>query len=368
MLVFLGFSVLFFYKIRIIPEHFWAARRFLAVSLPGACLLIGTAAFPFRAVTPPTILVRRIPRLAIAAAGTLVVLSIGAVYLNASTVIMRHIEYEDIVPRIEAINDRISDTDLVLVESRQASDLHTLALPLAYIYARQVLVFHGPHPPAAELTKFLAWARGRFERILFIGGGGTLLLSASTDAIPLNSETFSVPEYESAYHAYPREARLKRYDVAIYELVPRLTELADFSLDVGSGDELLLRRFHDQETLGGTGTTFRWSRDRSLVSLLGISPDRSVLTLRLNNGGRPASAGLAIVEVLLNRRTLGTVTVADQFEPYRFDIPPELAGEIADSGTPALLELLTSTWNPGAVLGVDDPRELGVMVDRITVE
>ncbi len=367
-LLFLGFSVLFFYKIRIIPEHFWAVRRFVAVTLPGVCLLIGAAAFPFGSVEIPRLLNRRWSRLAIAAVGGLVVIAVGTTYLDASTAIMHHIEYEDVVPRIEAINERIADTDLVLVESRQASDLHTLALPLAYIYARPVLVLQSAHPSPTKLQEFLVWARGRYERILFVGGGGTLLLSNSIDAVRISSERFSVPEYESAWDAYPQEVRLKRYDVAVYELVPRVAGLDAVDVDVGFEDELLLRRFHDQEVLGGTQTTFRWSGDRSFVSLLGFSSHHRAVTLWLNDGGRPDSAGPATVEIALNNRVLGTVTATDLFEAHRVEVPPDLAAQVAASGTPGLLQLLSSTWNPGDELGVDDPRELGVMVDRVTVE
>src|SRR5262249_57188466 len=39
-----AFSLLLFYKIRIVPEHFWAARRFLAVILPGGLLAVAAAA------------------------------------------------------------------------------------------------------------------------------------------------------------------------------------------------------------------------------------------------------------------------------------------------------------------------------------
>ena len=48
------------------------------------------------------------------------------------------------------------ETDLVLVESREASDTHTLALPLAYIYAHNVLVFYRADPDKMLLREFLA--------------------------------------------------------------------------------------------------------------------------------------------------------------------------------------------------------------------
>ena len=39
------FAFFFFYKVRIVPEHFWMARRFLPVILPASLLLIGAVAF-----------------------------------------------------------------------------------------------------------------------------------------------------------------------------------------------------------------------------------------------------------------------------------------------------------------------------------
>ena len=42
------FCVFFFYKIRIVPEHFWMTRRFLAVVLPGALLFAAAAALGSR--------------------------------------------------------------------------------------------------------------------------------------------------------------------------------------------------------------------------------------------------------------------------------------------------------------------------------
>ena len=38
------FACFFFYKVRIVPEHFWMTRRFLPVILPGLLLLASAAA------------------------------------------------------------------------------------------------------------------------------------------------------------------------------------------------------------------------------------------------------------------------------------------------------------------------------------
>ena len=364
----LVFSCVFFYKIRIIPEHFWAARRFLAVILPGACLLIGATAFPQTLLGLPAGWKGRLPRVAVAGLGTLLVVVVGSGYLRASTSIGSHTEYEGVIPRLEQLNTLIAEGDLVLVESRQASDLHTLAVPLAYVYARHVLVLRGADPDKVALQEFLTWARGRYRRVLYVGGGSTLLLSRSTDAVLAGTEEFSVPEYESAYDAYPRDVRLKQYNVTFYELIPRVTPVDSFDLDVGSRDELLLRRFYGREGFGSSETTFRWSRDASFISVLGVSRNRRVVTIWMSNGGRPGSAGPATVEISLNGQELGTVTVGGEFEPYRFEVPQDLAAELETSEAPGRLQLLTNTWSPADVLGGNDTRTLGVMVDRVAIE
>ena len=69
-----------------------------------------------------------------------------------------------------------------MVESRNASDTHVLALPLAYIYARNVLVLSSPKPDKTAFAGFLDWARTRYDRVLFMGGGGTDLLSPAWGA------------------------------------------------------------------------------------------------------------------------------------------------------------------------------------------
>src|SRR4029078_11989526 len=46
------YSVFFFYKMRIVPEHFWSTRRFLAFTLPG--LMIGLGGLVFRAACSRT--------------------------------------------------------------------------------------------------------------------------------------------------------------------------------------------------------------------------------------------------------------------------------------------------------------------------
>jgi len=69
--------------------------------------------------------------------------------------------------------------------------------------------------------------------------------------------------------------------------------------------------------------------------------------------------------VSLDGRSLGQVTVGPDPQPFSFAVPADLAAAASASLDTSLLKLVSSTWNPRAVLGVNDTRDLGVMVDRI---
>ena len=99
----------------------------------------------------------------------------------------------------------------------------------------------------------------------------------------------------------------------------------------------------------------------------------------MDDGGRPAAAPPAEVSVSLQLgfeagkppsvdRVLGTVRVGRGFNPYTVAIPADLSDTAASAHEPVRLKLATAVWNPHQVLGSGDDRDLGVMVDRVTVK
>jgi len=186
--------------------------------------------------------------------------------------------------------------------------------------------------------------------------------------IPVASERFQIPEYEQAFRAYPTHVRFKEFDFGIYELRPERVNWEGLDLDVGTMDDLFVRRFHAKEQRDGSGLNFRWTRDISIVSLLGVDPEHRILTLWLSDGGRPAGLPPATAELFIDDRPLGTVTANAELQPYRFNIPLEIAEELSTRDEAGRLRIESSTWNPLETLGLPDNRDLGLMMDRITVE
>ena len=360
------FSLFTFFKIRIIPEHFWAARRFIAVILPSALLFVGAVAFSDVRLAAG-FFKRREVRMLRYALGLVAVLLLGRHFLDATQPILRHVEYAGLIPRLEQLASTIGDDDLAVVESRAGSDVHVLALPLAYIYARHVLVLAETTPDKAVFREFLTWAHARYRRVFFIGGGGTELLSRTMTVRAIRGERFQIPEYESVRNAYPTKVRFKEFDLGVYEFLPTPAPTDGFDLDVGTADDLYVRRFHAKEQSSG-GFSFRWTRDVSYVSIVGAHASCQRLTVWLSGSGRPPGAGEATVDMFLNNRPLGTVTAGTALAPYRFSIPPDLAASLERSEDAAQLRLVSRTWSPRRLLGVADDRELGVMLDRVTLE
>ena len=356
------FSFFFFYKIRIVSDHFWMARRFLPVILPGALLFAAAAALSgTRGAWAPTRLLR-------GAIGVAFVVLLATQYARTAAPVLPHVEYAGIIARLEALSATLGDRDLLVVESRNASDTHVLALPIAYIYARNVLVLNSPKPDKTAFAGFLDWARTRYDRVLFMGGGGTDLLSPAWGARAVASERFQIPEYDAPQDAYPRFIRRKEFDYSLYELTrPDAAAAAlPFDLDVGVNDDLHVVRFHAKEQTDGR--SFRWSRRRSTISVTNVRADSREIVLSMSDGGRPPAVDRADVTVALDNEVLGTVRVDTGFKPYALPIPPALAQRLSRADRAIELTISTSAWTPEIVLGTPDDRELGVMVDRVTVK
>ena len=364
-----GFAVFFFYDPRITPDHFWAGRRYVSVILPASLLLIGAAAF-----TPtPLPEWRRLAWTRGAAAGRLrlavgvvLVAALGWQYVQATRPILGHVEHAGMIPTVEGLAGRFSPDDLLLFGNRGVSDAQAFALPLAYVYVRNVLSLRFWEPDPKLLRQFLDWARTRYERVFFIGNA-TALHSSVTGADLVSREHGRIPHYDRTLDAYPTGPVNWEFNYGIYDLVVDPLPPGPFDLDIGGDDDLQVLGMHPR-TLNDRGVTYRWTTAASVVWVAGTLLEAREVTLYMSNGGRPEAAGVAEVHVSLAGEPLGTITVSDdRFRPSTLPIPPALAEAIATDPAAAELRLETVPWVPLQVLGIPDQRELGVMLDRVEV-
>ena len=365
-------SMFLFYKIRIVPEHFWQARRYIPLVLPMTCLFMASVALSgflpgLRASTHGAGLGARL--LAGAWRIVLPVVLLGATgwsFAVATRPILHHVEYAGLIPQLEQLASRIGERDLLVVEPRNSSDVHVLATPLAYIYAKHVLLLSTPKPNRATFAQFMTWATHTYTRVLFVADGGTDLASATLMATPLTHQRFQIAEYESLRNAYPRSVRQKKFGLNLYRLsvAPRAPVVTD--LDVGAFDDLWVYRINAKEETDGVN--YRWTRDVSYVTLQGVGASARVVRLWMSNGGRPEAAGPARVRVMFNDHLLGEVVVGGGFHAYQVAVPPEVAAEASRLPDVSVIRLICTTWTPSVVFGGSDDRALGVMLDRVRLE
>ena len=362
MFVFTAFAIFFFYKVRIVPEHFWMARRFLPVILPAALL------FGARAALGPAGGGGSLGRQGLrSVAGAVFLCLLGWQYHAAAAPIESHREYQGIIRAVEQLASRFGPRDLVIVEGRNAGqDTHVFALPLAYLYDRQVLVLDSPRPDKAMLSAFLAQALQRHDRVLFVGGGGTDLLARRIAATPVGDGRIQVPEYEvTPWTRYPQRSHRKDFDYSIYQLLLDTPQSSPFVLDVGFQDDLHVVRFHAKERT--EGRTIRWTGPQSFVSVAGLTGSERTFAVVMHDGGRPSQAPRAQVQVFFNEVLLGVLEVGKGFKTYTLPLPADAVRAAAGQNDPVVVRLVSSVWSPKQLLLGNDDRELGVMLDSVEI-
>ena len=122
---------------------------------------------------------------------------------------------------LERLAGEFGDRDLVLVEPGYSSDTHVLATPLAYIYARHVLLFSSPRPgPGRIRTVPRVGGRALRSRVPDRRGRARTSRRRRSASRRCATSASRFPEYESARNAYPREVRQKKFNLNIYQLQP----------------------------------------------------------------------------------------------------------------------------------------------------
>jgi 4-amino-4-deoxy-L-arabinose transferase-like glycosyltransferase len=140
---------------------------------------------------------------------------------------------------------------------------------------------------------------------------------------------------------------LQRWSLRTFDRPPeRRVELGD-DLDLG-----LISGFH----LPQDGDNARWTRAGAAVHRLALE---SFIHLRLASP-RPAAADPAIVQVMLDGESLGSIQVGADWQSFTLEVPESLRGRAAT------LSLTTNTFRPRAYdRASPDNRELGVQIDWV---
>ena len=360
-------AMFFFYKMRIWPEHFWLARRFLTEILPGALIFASAAMFRAGVDGEARHLIRGDRRERHSRRSELIAtVLLGFRYVSASLPIREHVEYAEMIPQARAARGRFSDNDLVLVEARAASDLHVLALPLSYIYARNVLVLYDSRPDKPSVREFLTWAHERYENVYFIAGGGTICCRRRRLDRSCDRAISGAGVREDHLRHLPAGARQKPFDFTIYRLV------ADGSDAAAAFAGHRRHRRSASRGLLSQGTAWRRQSDVSMEpghvvpahECSAREPRSGAQAERRTSARRAAAASDGVPR---GRQSSAASSSTNEFRDYVFPIPAATVSNLAQRQDGVQIRIQSSTWIPRTILGGSDTRALGVMIDKAEI-
>jgi hypothetical protein len=341
----LASALFYLYKIRVYNDYFFALRRYVPIVLP---FVLGLAALALVRMAARG----RWPRAA-AAALTLVLF---AAFLRDTLPLARYRDWNGAVRFVNDVARRFGPDDLLVFE--QPKSIHLLSAPLWAVHGLSVLELARFKPDPVRLQHFAADARERYRNVYFVhtAHSGSDFCGVFLERVePFSFGTF---EWERAYAAKPRGPEFRSFSFTVSRVVPpeaiQVPPLPE--VDVGGSDDVQVSGFYDKE--GGAGLTYRWTGPCASVYLPGVRPG-ATLVVRAGIGRRPAAAP---VTASLNGVPLGAFEASAAWTDHALALPDPLPPG------PPVLRLDVRAWRPTHTdPTATDERDLGVMVDRLTI-
>jgi hypothetical protein len=136
-------------------------------------------------------------------------------------------------------------------------------------------------------------------------------------------------------------------------------------LDIGGDDELYIQNFNVKEK-ALDNTTFRWTKDASTIRLKvqGASKSYKIQIRMATVLGYNLTSGVGAINLLVGNQVVATgVPLGKDFAIYTFNVSKEII-----SGKDTVdITIQTKAWQPSVMLGTEDGRYLGVIVDWINL-
>jgi hypothetical protein len=367
MVFFLGtallYSFVFLHSALVNPIHIYWVRRYVTVVIPSIMLFIsyGLAQVASGKWQVASFRLRGGGILAAGLGMALVALS-----LRTSLALAGQMPYQGAVWQIGRLAEQLGDRAAVILESPLIGD--PLALPLTYLYGRDSFVLQGQNPDNGQFFDLVERWHDRGREVFYVAYDG-LTRVRSDDYVfsPVGDVALDIPLPQTSFEHLPQGVVHQSYDLEIYKIEPAwkiARPVYPFSLDVGRFDYgYLISGFHARER--GGGGWYRWT-GKTAEMLLPWAPEGKSLLLSLAVGSpRPEGVEPARVTLYLNGRLLDTFDLGGDFETHAVVVPPDF---IADQqAKTALLRIETNAWVPAEV-GLQDVRELGIVLDRIGLE
>jgi 4-amino-4-deoxy-L-arabinose transferase-like glycosyltransferase len=348
--------VQYVYNIFSTPYHIYAMRRYVPIVIPMlmiyaayAIIRIGRAHF-------------RGARLAAGALALL--LSVGLLYQARFVLPQR--DLRGAVDQIAALNARLQPNAIVLIsEPAESAFADTFGAPLRFTFGHDIATVHADGPRAQEFLKALlarAKAEHRPVQLLAVDPISTSVRE-TLHLAPVAMFPVKLQQLMNTFFDYPSVMQTAYYGIEIYDVEDRRATMASqpahVEIDVGEMDTRYLRSgFYAKEPL--PGLTARWTTGDAVVDLP-LSAAQPVTVAVRAMIYRPAAAPPAEVGVYLDGQEIGRFVPDEAWQIFAF------SGQAQPTGGRSTLAFKTSTFNPAQMQVSGDARDLGFLLDYITV-
>jgi 4-amino-4-deoxy-L-arabinose transferase-like glycosyltransferase len=346
-------------KSMITPYHIYCMRRYFPLVIP--VLLIFAAVALHRISTMGK---RPISKAIGISLGVL--LCLGLAHQSRHLVLLR--DLKGVVNDLTELAHRFPPRSILLINDRDFAD--RFGVPLKYIFGFDIATVRQDNEMTLPfLEDLIQRARSRQQPIH--------LLAVNPLSETVKRHLIFAPDFEfpvkvralkNTYTEYPRFIEEAYYGLETYR-VSGVSRRADVSkatpgsltIDVGGFDAGNVRSGFFGKEFIPRSPSMRWTTDKAVLDFPGTSPRNLILKVRAMIF-LPPSRPLPRVEIWLDDRNIG------QFHPNRDWQVFQFQGRSLPSGGRSTLTFISETFTPKA-LGINqDSRQLGFLLDWVTID
>ncbi|MBP7686980.1 MAG: glycosyltransferase family 39 protein [Thermoflexales bacterium] len=350
-------TIQYVYNIFNTPYHIYTMRRYVPIVLP--VLMI------FSAVTLGALWRARRSWTRYVAGALAGLLIAGLIYQARFVLPMR--EFYSAADQLAALNARLlPDSIVIMSEPAESALADNFGVPLRFTFNHDVATIRTDDAAAREfLDRLLARAAAEARPVHLIAINPIApAVRASLQLQPRDLFEIRLRALQSTFYDYPSVDQPAYYGWEIYDVIGPRTALSvtqPITIDLGTLDTAFIRAgFYGKETLPD-GASARWVQaDASIDLPVAATGPLSIAVRALTFW--PATVPTSPVSVWLDGQSIGEFTPGEAWQTFSF------SGTAHPVNGTSLLSFKAATFNPQQLHLSADNRDLGFMLDRISVQ
>lgn len=355
-------TVQYVYRIFNTPYHMYAMRRYVPIVIPvliifTAVAILAVARYrgrPWAAWAAPL------------AGGVLaVLLAVGLLF--QSRFVLPRSDFTGAVSQLTAFHALLDPDALIIIsEPPESSFADRLGTPLRFLWGHDVATIRSDAPELGGFVQDMeayAAERGRPLQLIAVDSIPTAVRHSFT-LQPVGMFPLKLDMLQNSFTDYPAVRQTMYYGIEIYDVLSAATSVVSDSpalnIDVGTLDAAYIGSgFYGKEPLPGA-ETMRWTTEAAVIEIPAVDGEIDI-DVRAKIF-RPEGVTPTPVTVWLDGREIGQFIPDATWQTYTF------AGQTVPTNGFSRLSFMSETFNPAA-LGVNaDTRDLGFLVDWVTIE